>query len=699
MGLAKACGSQRKNHLTVRTMQHINKWLSNKRKSQENFISIQEALLGNSISAYAMYRLRFFSWNMLIVLAIHLVEFTLLSFIFSRYSFISLVFLRAICLLVTGGWWGALEILRTRVRHFHRRRRKDLIRREISCWLTLTALMSLAIFSYAIISFFIALFATSTVTLDLFQAYQLAILMQVACQLLVRTFHSGIYGLRRVARPFFSISITEFIVLLGAIALWPIWGAASLPAALFVSSLAATGLSVFYTTRTYRLQDVFPLHIPNFTEFRTFLWSVPSMEFFFAMIAGMLMSVDGAVIFIMLLDMGQSLDSQNMGILLFLIAPLIRGGIEWAHLFYFDLKRLHLRLLVKFREKFERQLSHLSFVIGIPFWFISSIIALLYAGKSALPLCMLLLPFFLLITIVAYAQLKLFTHARYLDVIVSSFFVIAPLAAIGPLDFPVAVELILITSGMSIAYYYSRHPRLPIIKSNPAPKVDRGLCAWLSKLRAQKRPVLLHVIYINYTEASKNIAIFMELIATSFNMECTLRRVGSSQQILGYQHAIDNNHLSKEWLLTHGIGMVEHWMQTAVYQNGHEAIIEICKLPILKSIVKSAWIGQPFVLDKTRLTNEFISQFSEGIVFDPVGKNKGSISTLELSELRRVLIQAELYLIGFQNHYLPWSVSALYLNHHIRLIFVIPKASNDAKQIKHWLRKLEEYNLRGVLAR
>ncbi|CAN5432611.1 hypothetical protein BH10PSE19_BH10PSE19_10970 [soil metagenome] len=677
-------------------MQYINKWLSKKHKSQQHFVSIQEALLGKNILAYAMYRLRFFSLNSLIVLAIHLIEFTLLSFVFSRHSFISLVFLRAICLLVTGGWWGALEILRTRVRHFHRRRRKDFIRTEISCWLTLTALISSAIFIYASIYFVSSLFAIPVGTLDLFQAYQLVILLQVVFQLLVKTFHSGIYGLRRVARPFFSISITEFIVLLGTIALWPLWGAVSLPAALFVSSLAATGLSIFYTTRTYRLQGVFPLHIPSIKEFRIFLWSVPSVEFFCAMIAGMLMSVDGAVIFIMLLDLGQS--AQNIGILLFLIAPLIRGGIEWAHLFYFDLKRLHLRLLTKFREKFERQLSHLSFVIGIPFWLLASTITLLYAGTSALPICMLLLPFFLLITIIAYAQLKLFTHARYLDVIVSSLFVIAPVAAIGLLELGLVLKLVVVTAGMSIAYFYSRRPCLPLVKSNPAPKVDRGLCAWLSKLRAEKTSVQLHAIFINYTETTKNIAIFMEHIATSFDMDCTLRRVGSSHQILAYQHLTNKNHLNKEWLLTNGAGMVEQWLPTPVYLNGQQAISAACKLPLLKYIIKSAWLEQPFVLDKKRLINEFRAQFPKGIVFDPVRKNKGPFATLELSVLRRVLIQAELFLMGIHNHHLQWSVSALYLNHHIRLIFVIPKASNDPNEIKRWLHKLEEYNLRGVVA-
>ncbi|EEZ96744.1 hypothetical protein [Legionella longbeachae] len=55
--------------------QTIQEWINKQKRKKEGFVSFNEALFGKNILAYIIFRLRYFSINVIFTMAVHVLEF------------------------------------------------------------------------------------------------------------------------------------------------------------------------------------------------------------------------------------------------------------------------------------------------------------------------------------------------------------------------------------------------------------------------------------------------------------------------------------------------------------------------------------------------------------------------------------------------------------------------------------------------
>lgn len=683
-------------------MQLISKWLQKKYRQQEKFVSLQDALLDKSIDPYIFFRLRFFSLNLLIILAVHLIEFFLIARIFTQAYFIDLLLLRSFSLLISGGWWGGLEILRTRVRYFRQEGRRDLIKQEIGNWLMLSAVLSWIVLLVAMSFSIYDVFPYGGIQIDLFNIYRVVILIQIACQLTTKTFHAGIYGLRRVARPFISISAADLVAVLSSLVFWPIFGPISLPMALLISALVSTFLTTYYTRRAYRLLHLLPITVPAWNSFKQFLKQLPSAELFFATVAAMAMVVDGFMIAILLKSNSAGpITILHFGFLLYLIVPLIRGSYEWPTLFYFDLKLLQRKLLAVFRRRFEGQLLNRAGLISSPFWLLAVAIAISYAGPSVWLFCVLLLPFFILNSMFGFLQLKAFTNLRYWDVIISGLGLLITSVFIVHYKLTLTGQLSLIICYLFLAYLYLKSPLLPKVRSVPFPRGNLGMTPWLFELLKIREPIQIHVITIDMYESVHTAQILVNRIAEKLGKNAGIAII-DNRFILCYQlQRKDSGAISQRLLVDIGCGLIYQYKFTPICANGRQAFDIAVQRDLFVGLLPSNASFSQHAGAKNNLFNLYQHRFPNAIIYTAEGESYGAIKMIDRETRRFVFTQAQLFIVAPQQQSkdFPWHTSAIYENGSMTAVFVIPKNTYSANLISVWMGEVNHYNLCNTLSK
>ena len=221
---------------------------------------------------------------------LHGVRLTVLQYIFSHQAFLTTLLLNAIAGLVTSFWWGALEVLRARVRHLSRDAQRHRIPEEIGQWLTVAAV--LAVISLLLpAGWIIWEHAYRHRPFDVLQLYIFAIGFRLSADFLTLMFHSGVYAVRRVYRPMPAMVAVELSSMLAVLALWPWLGRWSFPIAVLLGTAVSAGLVVHYTARLYRLLGWLPLRLAKPQRAQFARWSTIA-EFLAAGLSYALMKLD-----------------------------------------------------------------------------------------------------------------------------------------------------------------------------------------------------------------------------------------------------------------------------------------------------------------------------------------------------------------------------------------------------------------------
>ena len=239
-------------------MTSIDAWLRRQAEREGRLIAIEDALLGNRAGAYALYRLRYFSLRCLSSAVLHGIRLTLLQYIFSHQAFLTTLLLSAFASLLTSFWWGALEILRGRVRRLARDAERHRVPSEISQWLAIAAVLALVSLLLPVgwIAWDLVRHGRAFNVLHL---YVFAVCFRLAADFMTLTFHSGIYAIRRVYRPLPAMVLVELVSMLVVLALWPWLGRWSFPIAMLLGTSVSAGLVMHYTGRLYRFLGWLPL--------------------------------------------------------------------------------------------------------------------------------------------------------------------------------------------------------------------------------------------------------------------------------------------------------------------------------------------------------------------------------------------------------------------------------------------------------
>src|SRR5262245_34696519 len=232
-------------------MIEITRWLDRQARRDRRRHSLEAALLSRSLRPYVMYRLRYFRLRLASLLAVHLVTILFLYQAFSGAALVSAVAAHALAALSIGFWWGALETLRGRIRTLRANAQPHLIEAQITRWLSLSGRVAAVVAGLTVVwSVERTIVARRVGPAD---AYQAAIFLRLALQIVTLTLHSGVFAIRRIYRPPWAIVAVELAGFAAAVVFWPIAGAWSLPLASFLAGLASNAIVVAYTLRAYRL--------------------------------------------------------------------------------------------------------------------------------------------------------------------------------------------------------------------------------------------------------------------------------------------------------------------------------------------------------------------------------------------------------------------------------------------------------------
>lgn len=668
-------------------MAELDDWLKDQSAREQRVVRVEDALLADRYGAYFFYRLRFFMVRTGIAAFIHAVRILLLFTAFAIDEFLFLILLAASTALIADTWWGALEVMRSRIRHLQRLGSKFRAPEEIASWLHLSAWLCGAGLVATTGLLAVGLVLDGALSPVLVMA--VAILGGASLNIVVRAYHSGAYAVRRVYRPLPSLLATDVLSLVALLALWPmldIW-AFAVAELLAVGSLIA--ISLWYTTRTYRslgFPDLLTLlrqraPLPDRGVLRSAL--APAISFG-------LVGLEALVLVAVLM----TADSASTGVLVALLAalsPVIRAGFEWVRLLYFDLARLDVALLAGLRRRFERAATGLSFLIGAITWAIAAIVAVVILGVRDVALITALLPFFTARSVLALAQMRAFTWRAYLR-----------LAATGvatTTGFILALAIFDTATGRILGLTLSMAIAAAALIALPdrRPDADRvaAITDWLASLRTIKTPVRVYRIAFDRrdmargTDRDERRKAAWRRHRVGRRLARNVARDGGLVTWLGthelgwYVPSDADDSDPTSWALPRLGGLAISKPMPTSYEDGRAAA---------RTVANEGREGS-LALTPERSADAFRQRFPDGIAYDVSLPAPAALAALTSQQRGSVLRDAIAFLRGSKpaRSQLPYEISALAGPHGLRLIFLAPRSA-DRSVRRSWQEAIADLN-------
>jgi hypothetical protein len=337
------------------------RWLAERGELLARLPSLEGALLGDSPFRYATHRLKYLGVRALLQTSFRLLELALFAAALPFEVLGPVLVVRSVLFAGEALWWGALETLRRDVRELHGKGRPAVT--VVRGWLALA--VSGAVLVLGATASWVGFGPSTFPGFDVIELFTLCCGVRFAVDLIVRAHHSGVYALRRVYRPVWSLFAVDLadVVMLVIAYLW--LGAWGLGPSVVVSGLARAALSVKFVARTYaelRIELGGPL-----AWFR----SLPRTAFdvkhsLMSAIGNAVTELDAFVVLGLLAAPASASGSLLLAALFHGIAPLQAVAFSWARPFYFDFKRLEGWGSPYLLERFERFLSRVALGIPLP---------------------------------------------------------------------------------------------------------------------------------------------------------------------------------------------------------------------------------------------------------------------------------------------------------------------------------------------
>ncbi|MBT8493575.1 MAG: hypothetical protein KJO07_10995 [Deltaproteobacteria bacterium] len=302
-------------------MTSLERWKQRARRRARARVSLDEAVLGGRMWRYAFHRLRWLLSARLLSYGVHLVELVLLVRVVSGAQLGVALIAQNLAVIVGGAWWGALEVMRRRVREM-----RDLghAHAEASLWLTRSVMLA------AVIALLAAGAIPWTKASGPAAAYLLVVAGRCSIDLVVRCFYSGVYARGRVYRPLRATVAVELVSLGLASLLWPLASAWALPIAVALATVISRAVVVGYARRSYRLRR---LATPSLR--RSPAVATPWPEVALAALAGVSARL-GPLAIVLLLVFRAPADAV---LVVHLLAPLLTSAGSWPYAYYHDFTR------------------------------------------------------------------------------------------------------------------------------------------------------------------------------------------------------------------------------------------------------------------------------------------------------------------------------------------------------------------------
>jgi hypothetical protein len=322
------------------------------------------------------------------------------------------LFIRSVAAVSVGVWWGGLEQLRTDVREQARGGLWYTVRQRIDAWLFLTIIVVAATFAGTV--GWVLLRPGSYERFSIFDAYIVACLLRLGVDLLARTYHSGLFALRRIHRPLWSLVLPDVLEVALIVALWPhlyLWCFG--PAIVMAGALRAA-LVFHYTRRSYRSSRIPPISRRGFVRSISTVGPGDLLGFVRHGLANAVFQIDTVLILTLLYASVRNPAYMPLAVLFYVLRPFVTAGFSWSRLFYFDFKRLALGHSRFFRSRFERFLGR----VAVVFSAVTAVLAIVWTavfwrGPGIGWDLAALAPFFVARSLFGLYQMQAFSYGRY----------------------------------------------------------------------------------------------------------------------------------------------------------------------------------------------------------------------------------------------------------------------------------------------
>ncbi|HET9929540.1 MAG TPA: hypothetical protein VFQ35_02585 [Polyangiaceae bacterium] len=466
-------------------MKRLQALLTKLARRAQRSVSLEEALLTSRGFAYVWYRARFLLLRVPFGMLLHAAEVVAFSAVYDLGLIGPMLTIRSLPAVAAALWWGALEELRQRVRDAAAKGEWGRAERAVRSFLGLAVDVGLAALAVAFV--YVEFVPSVFGGFDIFDAYAIACSLRFAAETVARTYHAGVFALRRVYRPWWSLLLPDFCEVFVALVLWPSLGPWGFSFSTLVGGLLGALLQLHYSRLAYNEQGQFRPSLQRLHKARGDIVRRDFVELARHALANLASHVDALLVVLL----SRSLQSGlPFVVLLHAGRPLFSAVSSYARLFYFDFQRLELGGSRFFVQRFARLVSRFAVAlagVAIALTFVLYGVAFTeLEGKLLIDFALLAI-YVVVRSTLALEQIRSFTAGRYRPLAQGA---VALIAAAVVLRLTISRERLLIaTLVASLAllatwlWYKNRGTR------PGAPQTNVSFLRWLQALRERIEPV------------------------------------------------------------------------------------------------------------------------------------------------------------------------------------------------------------------
>ena len=665
----------------------LDDWFSKEKKKSSRFKTLSDFIFGHEIIKYAFFRLRFFLLQFGFSYLIHLVTFYLIYRYFSlkAFSFIAIIWIATMAL--SSFWWGALEVLRTKIRYAYQANKGSEIEALIGTWLVRSMYIAVVLVLIASGLLFKAyLHYTNNLSIFIY-VYSAMLLYMSAIRIVVLTYHSGIYAITRILRPAISLILGNAVACILLMLLWNSLSFYAIVLALVVSQIINSTISFIYVTRMYRFFSIRP-KISKKILFGSKVKIMAGWDGVVAGIAALFIHLDSLLVILSFFLLYRDTFSINYFAAIILISPIFRAVYKWAYLFYFDSKRMHRINYKSFQLSFEKQLVIIAPVIGLVFWLLGSVVMMSFISFSLWKLCLLILPLFIFRSVISYRQIKAFSNFYYGDVIVSGLLLTLSYLSVLLLMSHLILNIMVLLLLLSLTHYYISKNRMKPYNTMQPYNSLMNPYEWLYNCSQLDENVMIFILKHQYRHTYHIYSFLNSLSLVSKSCNFGMCSIEPSTILL---YACDVHVFSNSKLLNASLGRIVSIKKYHCNRTDKEHKKEILNKVMLKYLGSSK---NDIDLTEDNLLEAFKKMFPKGYYLNPYVNYIDNYNEIHVKSIQKILQNSYYYLTRQYSKMIKFSyiLSVLYIDNSISIVFLIPKKSYSKDKVSTWLNSLDALN-------
>lgn len=678
----------------------IDRWFERTGRRERRTVSLYACLLTGRMVRYFTYRLRYALLVDGTAFAVHVAEFLIILTALGGLVAFTVMVLRVGSLIVSGAWWGLLEVMRERLRAYSLIADRDAVEHEIGSWLTLSVITAT---SLAVIGAAAALWLLPSDGDPWGLVYALLVVLELAVRMPLRVLHSGMFATRRIYRPLWTLfapTAVQMTVIAAGVLFYP---TAAVVLAIIASNALSIWITVHYTLRLYRLNGVSARRRVR-GALRTRLPSIPLRQGIDATLAGLGLRLDAIAVLAIAGIYGTATRSFDLTAgfeawrdidafqFFYLVLPLLRGAYEATAVFYFDFVRLRrIPALREYRVWFFHRLLLVTPLVTLYFWALAVALGLFVLPDVPFTFLLALLPLFIVRSFIGTYQIRLFAEGRF-RALNGTILFSALLFGLVWVDVNPASDLVEITAAMIVLLIV--HINVQHLEDrSPPPASQLPLGDWIRALAAEPGPVRAGIIGVPEWIPQRQRAHAIEMMRKTLAGSGSLA-ICSATSLVFYVRDADappdrQPHLHVQTATGGAANRGRYWREPAA--DGRDA---------LERLVSDRWITSITGVPKTpqdpdQLGPAFLDLFPDGVVAD-VNTRAGTrtMRTLDDDLVPAILPSA---MRSLDDDALVVSVAGRWLTpvfhaNKVRMIFLLPPHP-DPEAFRRWLRTLRAWRL------